>query len=343
MSVISRWRLPAALLLAFSLAPLGRGGEASRVAILPFEGDERGEVAAELRRLASAEAELLDPDLVRMAVAGSGYAGSLNLGLPEARALGQSLGCDFYLLGRVLETRRQLIGGKERYDGVAGIYLVESHSGRLARFEYLRTEGREMAEVHAALLTRLPVVWGAFAAIIGQSQRRDRSLDAAVITSGSGGPISEVMTDEELSAGPDGELPLFLRRVKPVYTEEAASAEVVGTVDLLAVFGADGQVGEVEVTRWAGFGLDEAAVAAIRQARFRPALRAKIAVPIRGLVRYTFRRPPPAGMAENPPGRAKDGITSGAHPGTEPGKGSKEIENLKNSLRDLLRPKVVPR
>jgi outer membrane biosynthesis protein TonB len=47
----------------------------------------------------------------------------------------------------------------------------------------------------------------------------------------------------------------------------------------------------VEVVRWAGFGLDEAALSTVRQLHFAPARRDGTAVPMRVLLRYNFRRP----------------------------------------------------
>ena len=84
--------------------------------------------------------------------------------------------------------------------------------------------------------------------------------------------------------------PQFLNRVKPEYTEEAGRADINATVEAKAVFRADGEVGEVEIIRWAGFGLDESAERAIRGLKFKPATRDGRAVSVRALVRYNFRR-----------------------------------------------------
>ena len=53
----------------------------------------------------------------------------------------------------------------------------------------------------------------------------------------------------------------------------------------------DGEVNRVDVARWAGFGLDEAAVDTVRQLHFFPASRDGVAIPFRVLLRYNFRRP----------------------------------------------------
>jgi TonB family protein len=63
-------------------------------------------------------------------------------------------------------------------------------------------------------------------------------------------------------------------------------------VDALVEIGADGEVADVRVVRWAGFGLDEEVVATIRRMHFHPARRDGEPVPVRVLLRYNFRKPP---------------------------------------------------
>lgn len=67
--------------------------------------------------------------------------------------------------------------------------------------------------------------------------------------------------------------PVLLERSEPVYPEATRKAGVGGTVGLELTVGVDGSVTEVKVLRPAGFGLDEAATAAAKQFKFRPATR----------------------------------------------------------------------
>jgi TonB family protein len=67
--------------------------------------------------------------------------------------------------------------------------------------------------------------------------------------------------------------PSLLREVKPDYTEDARRRGITGDVLLEIVVRANGQVGEVRVLDGLGHGLDERAVAAVRQWRFSPARR----------------------------------------------------------------------
>lgn len=67
--------------------------------------------------------------------------------------------------------------------------------------------------------------------------------------------------------------PTLLREVKPDYTEDARRGGVEGDVVMEIVVRRDGTVGEVRVLQGLGHGLNERAVAAVRQWRFNPAKR----------------------------------------------------------------------
>jgi len=67
--------------------------------------------------------------------------------------------------------------------------------------------------------------------------------------------------------------PRLLREVKAQYSDDARTRGVSGDVVLEIVIKSDGSVGDVKVLRGLGFGLDERAVAAVRNWRFAPARR----------------------------------------------------------------------
>jgi TonB family protein len=54
----------------------------------------------------------------------------------------------------------------------------------------------------------------------------------------------------------------------------------------------DGEVKDVEIARWAGYGLDESVLKTVKQLHFFPAMRDGVAIPMRVLLRYNFRKPP---------------------------------------------------
>ena len=65
----------------------------------------------------------------------------------------------------------------------------------------------------------------------------------------------------------------MLREVKPDYSEDARRRNIEGDVVMEIVVRHDGSVGEVRVLQGLGHGLDERAIAAVRQWRFSPATR----------------------------------------------------------------------
>lgn len=292
----------------------------ARLAIVDLLGDEGGTLTALLRDSAQAAAfELLDADLTRAAVKGSGYASNLNLRRVQARALGQSLGCDFYVLGKVQVARRLAAGEQFYFDALAGLFFVETRTGRLLLFAFERAQAPDGQGAQAQLKELIKRGWARYAAALASAQAQQAGTIANLAPAEH--PAGDVLTDDTPASGT--QQPVFYQRRKPSYTEQAELAGVTGTVELEAVFGADGQVGEIEVVRWAGFGLDEAALATVRQLRFQPATRHGKLLTMRGLVRYNFRRP----------------LTQAASPQAA---SPEEIERLKRSLRELQYPKSIP-
>ncbi len=74
--------------------------------------------------------------------------------------------------------------------------------------------------------------------------------------------------------------PTILSRVEPQYSEEARKARYQGTVILEAIVRKDGTVDILHVVRSLGFGLDENAIQALKQWRFRPGLKNGVPVDV---------------------------------------------------------------
>lgn len=285
-----------------------------RLAVVDLVGEEGRVVAAQLRDLAQAsnpEFELLDEDMIRTASRGAGYMGSLNLSRDEARALGQSLGCDFYVLGQVQTTRRLAAGEQFYFDALAGLFFVESRTGELILFAYEQAKAQDGRRAMNQLKDTLKRNWSHYAEAI-KSARELQSAAINNIGQPSPPPV-EVLTDDLAAQGV--QQPFFYQRIKPEYTEQADLAGIVATVELEVVLQEDGKIGQIEIVRWAGFGLDESAISTVKKLRFKPAERGEKALTIKGLVRYNFRRP--LSQAER----------------------QEEIERLKRSLQEI---KQVP-
>ena len=86
--------------------------------------------------------------------------------------------------------------------------------------------------------------------------------------------------------------PVLIREVKPLYTAQAMSARLQGQVEMDAVVLADGSVdpGSIRITRSldSTFGLDQQAIIAVKQWRFRPGTFKGQSVAVRVGVELTF-------------------------------------------------------
>lgn len=77
---------------------------------------------------------------------------------------------------------------------------------------------------------------------------------------------------------------------QPDFTEKARKANIWGTVNLSLTVGADGKAHDIKVGKKLGYGLDEAAVEAVRQWKFEPATADGKPIEARIQVSVTFRR-----------------------------------------------------
>lgn len=100
--------------------------------------------------------------------------------------------------------------------------------------------------------------------------------DGAGIGAGSGGGTG----GGPFRPGSGIEPPQLLREVRPIYTDEARRRALEGDVILEIVVRRDGTVGDVRVLRSLGSGLEQRAIAAVRQWKFSPARRLGSAVDV---------------------------------------------------------------
>ncbi|MDQ2920829.1 MAG: TonB family protein [Acidobacteriota bacterium] len=236
---------------------------------------------------------VFDRDQARAAARGAGYAGSLNLTLNEARNLGAVLGCDFFVLGDAQTLRRSPSTGSSYFDSYASMFLVSARTGRLVSWQRPNFQAATPPDAEKSLLAELSHedARHRFVISIRRAQEDERGERALTIEQQT--PIIEAAPDDDKSAEAEGfRMPRPYRRLVPAYPETAARAEAEATVDVLVDLDASGEVTRVDVARWAGFGLDQTTVATVRQLHFFPAMRNGVAIPIRVLLRYNFRKPP---------------------------------------------------
>ncbi|MFN2499812.1 MAG: energy transducer TonB [Pyrinomonadaceae bacterium] len=237
---------------------------------------------------------ITDRDQIRAAARGAGYGGSLNLSLIEARNLGSVLGCDFFLLGDAQTLRRSPSSGLVYFESYAAIFLVSARTGRLIMWERPNFRAATAAAAERSLLNEVSSA-ALRNRILGAARRaeQDERAERAIIIDSEVPIIEEAPDDDQVAVAEGLRLPKPYRRFVPAYPETAAAAEAEAIVDVLVDLDSSGEVTRAEVVRWAGFGLDQATLDAVHKLHFFPAMREGIAVPIRVLLRYNFRKPPP--------------------------------------------------
>lgn len=238
--------------------------------------------------------EIIDRDQARAAARGAGYAGSLNLSLAEARNLGAVLSADFFILGDAQTLRRSPSAGPVYFESYAAIFLVSARTGRLIMWDRPNFRAATAAAAERSLLNEIASAGLRNRVTVSIRRAEEDERAERAVTVDSEIPIIEEAPDDDKVAEAEGlRLPKPYRRFLPPYPESAAAAEAEAVVDVLVDLDSRGEVTRAEVVRWAGFGLDQATLETVHKLHFFPAMREGIAVPIRVLLRYNFRKPPP--------------------------------------------------
>lgn len=263
-----------------------------RVAILDFAVSALGTSAADslAANLKSHAFLLLDRDQSRSAASGIGYKGSLNLERQYARDLGAALGSEFYIIGDAQTLRRSPSNGTIYYESYASIFLVSARTGNLLTWMRPSCEASTPGESERLLLATIsaPELKQQVSVSIRRAQE-DESQQRNLVIESAQAVIEEAPQDDQ--DVPGLQLPRPFRRLRPKYPDTAARAEAEATVDVLADIDAQGKVKNVELARWAGFGLDQATIETVRQLDFYPAHRDGAPIAMRVLLRYNFRKP----------------------------------------------------
>ena len=235
---------------------------------------------------------VIDDTLVRPAVSGIGYDGSINMSKDEARKLGAVIGCDFFIVGKTEALSRSDHENESHEEAYAAIMIVDGRSGALQVFDFVSSKAATRENAISAVLKNLNERTPSY---IDQIVHAGASALAIQLEASSNSepknrePIEDIPADGSRRAA-GFTPPEFLNRVRPDYPPHADLADITATVEAMAVFRSNGQVGNIEITRWAGFGLEESSERAIRQLKFKPATRDGRPINVRALIQYNFRR-----------------------------------------------------
>jgi TonB family protein len=166
-------------------------------------------------------------------------------------------------LGLVWERQEQLARAEEYYSRAMSVGEEATALEHLARV--LRKAGRQTEA--------------------DEKQAQAFAIRAARIAAASTpAPESEAVPIRQADAAPQ-----LIHRKDPEYSADARLVRQQGTVEFSADIGLDGRVHNVKLERSLGLGLDEKALEAVEQWRFKPAFRGGRPVTVRAKVTVHFR------------------------------------------------------
>jgi TonB family protein len=289
-------RLTTAALLAFVFCPAVNAQVNARpieVAVVGFGDSQTAKKVTHQisESFRAKQFRIIDSDRAKAAANGFGYNGSLNMTIEEARNLASAVGCDFFFTGIAETLRRSPSDSPVYFESYASLFLVSARTGKLVFWERQELRRPTAIEAEQALLNSFSAgtTRGRYQSTILRIAEEERKFRAIAIDRNA--PVIDLMPDAEASGGVRAPRPF--RRPKPLYPDAAAHDQVEATVDVLVDIDANGKVGQIEIARWAGYGLDESVIHTVKQIDFFPAMRDGVAIPMRVLLRYNFRKPPP--------------------------------------------------
>ncbi len=208
----------------------------------------------------------------------------INLSCQDARNLGQALGTEVFLVVKSKLVERAEVGATLYGECYLALAFVSSRSGQLILFDFIET--KESTLIQAAqiaskqLAENLPNYGKEISAFLA-NELKPPSFDPidleAIEIPDTNSPLNERFDQPE-----------FLKRSQPIYSEKARKMAVSASVELEVVLRKDSTIGNIKILHWAGFDLEQAAITAIKQLQFEPALLDGEPISCRAVIRYNF-------------------------------------------------------
>jgi TonB family protein len=252
---------------------------AQKVAVLtPEKNSVTEKIAAHL----SEKFEALDPDLVEMAYKSQVVENVYNLTIAESKTLGNAIGCDFFIILKSENLRRTSFTKPLYFESYAAVYLVSTRTGRLVFWTLKSFEADNEGAAEKQLLAAVDRLSGEILPALKRAADSEQGEPLA--------PNIEELPEEGSPEARNFKSPLPFKRMVPVYKRLANLYGITATVDAMVDLNENGQVTRIEVTRWAGYELDESVREVINKMQWRPAERDGKTLPIRVLLRYNFKK-----------------------------------------------------
>jgi len=247
-----------------------------RIAVFtPAPSDQSDAIVGRLAESLENKFRVIDSGIARAAFNSVKVDNAFNLAADSARSIGSVIGCDHFVLVKAVTTRRTSSAKPKYFEAYAVVYLVNSRSGLLELWHLESKQGETPAEAEKLLLQQV----ASFANVIESKVTQATNKIGPEVQFEMFDPDSKTMRPT-----------MPYKRIKPEYTPTAFLYEIAATVEAEANIDEKGVVRRIDIVRWAGFGLDEAVIAAIKQMNWRPGERGGKPLPMRVLLRYNFTK-----------------------------------------------------
>jgi TonB family protein len=267
----------------FQNSPLFAAYAQSKVAVLAPEKNAQSQTfAGELENSLSKNFRVLDGSLSETAFRSAKYEKPFNLSREESKNIGAAIGCDYFLLVKAETLRRYSFSKKEFYESYAVIYAVSSRSGRLVFWKLTNGEAETAEKAERKLFDSIKDLSAEISNKLKITSREE--LDEKLTAK-----LEELPADNSPEAK-NFRSPLPYKRIRPEYTKIANLYGIEATVDAEIDVDENGKILNIEIVRWAGFGLDESVTETIRKMQWRAASRDGKNLPLRVLLRYNFKK-----------------------------------------------------
>lgn len=205
-----------------------------------------------------------------------------NLSQKESQLIGKVVGCNAFLIVKTETLRRTSAKRLGYYESYTAFFLVNASSGHLVWWRLANAEADTAVAAEQQVLDSTEKI----AAEISKDWKQWLSKDAAADV----GPGFAEIPSEGSPDAKNFRSPVPYLRIKPEYTNLAYLYAVAGTVEVGVDLDEKGNVVGTDITRWAGFGLDESVIEAVRKMNWRPAERNGKPLPAHFLLRYNFKK-----------------------------------------------------
>lgn len=252
-----------------------------KVAILTPEKNKQSEqFTKEFASSLSAKFNIIDLSLAESVLQSKEFETPFNLTNQNAKNLGVSIGCNFFIIIKTDTLRRTDFGRDEYYESFAAFYLVSSRTGRLNFWKLNKFEEDTPHQASSKLFASINDITNEISeqikiAKLAELNEKDPKINE----------LPEADSVDSKNFRP----PLPYKRLKPKYTATASLYSLVATVDILVDIDENGEVLRTEIVRWAGYELDESVIETVKKMNWRPADRNGKTLPMRVLLRYNFK------------------------------------------------------